>query len=121
MSIYADFADTARDLLAEFGAACALTRQGQGQGQYNPSTGTYDQAPAETQDAVAAVFPYPQKLIDGTTVMQGDQQAYVAPGLDWAPRATDVLTWQGVDYTVVSVKNLAPAGESVLFELQVRS
>lgn len=119
--MYADFAATARELLAEFGAACTITRKGGGAGSYNPDTGAFDPAPAETQAAIAAVFPYPQKLIDGTTVLQGDQQAYVAPGLDWAPRATDVLTWQWVDYTVVSVKNLAPAGESVLFELQVRS
>lgn len=117
---YAKTAASALKLIDRFGAPCVLTRQGQGQGDYNPSTGTYDPAPDETQDAFAAVFPYPQKLIDGTTVMQGDQQVYVAANLTWAPRATDVLTWQGVDYTVVSVKNLAPAGESVLFELQVR-
>lgn len=114
-------AATAKRMLSASGAACTITRQGQGQGSYNPATGTFDPAPADVQTGQAVVLPYPQKLIDGTTVMQGDQQAYVAPGLDWAPRATDVLTWQGVDYTVVSVKNLAPAGESVLFELQVRS
>ena len=118
---YDKTAASALRMLAHAGAACTITRKGEGSGSYNPDTGTFGTAPALTQDGVAVVFPYPEELIDGTTILRGDHQAYVAPQLAWAPRATDVLAWQGVNYTVVSVKAWAPAGVPVLYELQVRA
>ena len=119
---YDKTAASALRMLANAGAACTITRQGVGQGGYNPDTGTFDPAPAPlVQTGTAAVFPYPEKLIDGTTVLRGDHKAYVAPQLDWAPRATDTMTWQGKGYTVISVDTLAPAGRVVLYTLQVRA
>ena len=119
---YDKTAAAALRMLTNAGAACTIARQGEGSGSYNPDTGTFDLAPAPlVQTGTAAVFPYPEKLIDGTTILRGDQKAYVAPQLAWAPRATDTMTWQGKVYTVMAVDTLAPAGTVVLYTLQIRS
>lgn len=119
---YDKTAAAALRMLTNAGAACTISRQGEGSGSYNPDTGTFDPAPAPlVQTGTAAVFPYPEKLIDGTTILRGDHKAYVAPQLDWAPRATDTFTWQGKGYAVMSVDTLAPAGTVVLYTLQIRS
>lgn len=115
---YADIAATADEILREFGAAGIVTRKEPG-GVYDPDTGTYPDTPV-SQNCTAVVFPINQKLVDGVTVLRTDEQAYLsAVGLT-APAATQVLTWAGVDYTIMDVKNLAPAGVAVLVELIVR-
>ncbi|MBS0227672.1 MAG: hypothetical protein JSS23_03135 [Proteobacteria bacterium] len=119
MSFYGDLAADADSLLKEFGAAGTITRKEQS-GEYDPATGNYTEAIA-SQDVTALVIDYPQRLIDNTTVLQGDKQVYVSAVGLITPKPTDRLAWQGRDYTVVNVKDLAPAGLSVLVELQVRA
>lgn len=112
---YAVTAATATRLLQRFGAAATLKRQTAG--AYNPATG----AAAVTVTSLAttaAVFAYPQKYIDNTLILQGDQQAYLAPGV--APQQGDRLAWQGKDYEIVVVKPVSPAGTAVLYEAQIR-
>lgn len=112
---YPKTAATATRLLQRFGAACMLKRTGPA--AYDPATGA--SAPTETSLATtAAVFAYAQKYIDGTLILQGDQQALCDPATE--PKQGDALTWQGRDYTVVAVKPVAPAGVPVLFEAQIR-
>ena len=38
---------------------------------------------------------------------------------EW-PQLPDKFTWQTVEYQIIKVKPLAPAGQNVMFELQVR-
>lgn len=112
---YPKTAATATRLLKRFGAACTLKRTGPA--EYDPATGT--NAPTITSLATtAAVFAYAQKYIDGTLILQGDQQALMDPATE--PKQGDVLVWQGTDYTVVAVKPVSPAGVPVLFEAQIR-
>lgn len=115
---YSKFARIANTMLTQFGVAATLTRK---------SSGTYD--PATSLSAVAsaadtvkvAIFPYPSKLIDGTTIHVGDMQAFMGTdGVTAAPQAMDNLTIAGVIYKIVNVQNYKPAGDSVLYELQVR-
>ena len=84
----------------------------------NPATGA---STASYTDIVttAAVFAYDQQYIDGTLIRQGDQLAYCAPATE--PKQGDQLTWQGVKYTVVSVKPVSPAGVPVIFAAQIRA
>lgn len=117
MSFYTEMAETARALLAEFGAQTTLTHKADG--TYDPDTATA--TPAETTDTVqACVFPIADALIDGTMVQAGDKTAYLSAVNVTAPRPNDVLAWQGATLTVVKAKNIAPAGTAVLFECQVR-
>lgn len=112
---YARIQVTASGLLVRFGAAATLKRTTAG--AYDPATGTSTPSIA-SMTTTAAVFSYDQKYIDGTLILQGDQQAFCAPGVE--PKQGDAMTWQGKDYTVVSVKPVSPAGVPVLFEAQLR-
>lgn len=113
---YAATAATASRLLERFGAVATLKRVTQG--AYNASTGAATASDTEIA-TVAVVFDYHQKYIDGTLIMAGDKQAYMDPGV--APLQGDKLAWQGVTYTIVAVKPLAPAGTVVLHEAQLRA
>jgi len=109
-------AATATRLLKRFGATAALVRA-EGPPVYDPETG--QTAPADVSTpTTAAVFAYDQKFIDGTLVLQGDQQAFCAPGVE--PKQGDRFQWQGKVYTVVAVKPLSPAGVPILFTAQIR-
>lgn len=112
---YTATAATATRLLQRFGAAATIKRTTTG--AYDPALGY---APVTTTQlaTTAAVFDYPQGYIDGTNILQGDRQAYLTPAN--APKQGDVLTWQGADLAVVSVKPVAPAGLAVVYEVQVR-
>lgn len=113
---YAAIADDAAQLVMEFGAAATLTR----------TTPTYDESTgiAGTSDAVqsvyACVMPYGDKMVNGTTILASDQQAYIAARGVTAPQPGDTFTWQSVKYNVISAKNIGPAGIFVFYELQVR-
>lgn len=112
---YAKTAATALRLLQRFGAAATLTRTAAG--TYDPSAGTS----AETVTSLtttACVFDYPQKYVDGSLILVGDKQAFLSS--ERTPKQGDVLTWSAVDYTVVAVKAVAPAGTAVLYEAQLR-
>lgn len=112
---YPKTAATATRLLQRFGAACTLKRQGPE--VYDPAAGAT--VPSYTSvPTTATVFAYPQKYIDGTLILQGDQQAFMATGAE--PKQGDLVTWAGRDLTVISVKPVSPAGVPVLFEAQLR-
>ena len=112
---YAKTADTATRLLLRFGSAATLKREVAG--AYDATTGTA--TVTETSLATtAAVFAYDAKYIDGTLILQGDQRAYMDPGV--TPKQGDKLTWQGADYTLIAVKPVSPAGTPVLYEAQLR-
>lgn len=115
---YAEIARDAHEILQEFGAAGQITRK-ERSGVYDPAAGAYPEITV-TQPCIAVVLPIDQKLVNGTTVLSTHEQAYLsAVGLD-IPAPPQTLTWHGVNYTLVRVKNLAPAGVSVLVELIVR-
>lgn len=112
---YTSTAATATRLLKRFGAAATLKRTVPG--AYDPVTGAA--TPTVTSLATTAVvLAFDQKYIDGTLILRGDQQVYFAPGV--VPRQGDVLTWQALDYQVIAVKPVSPAGTVVLFEGQLR-
>ena len=115
MSFYGDLAQTALELLQEFGAAATLKRQSAG--SYDPSTGA-DAVSETSLSTTAAVFAYDQKYIDGTLILQGDQRAYLSN--EQEPQQGDLLAWGGADWRVVAVKPLSPAGTVVLYEAQLR-
>lgn len=113
---YTATAATALRLLQRFGAAATLKRTSAA--AYDPATGTSAET-VTSLSTTAAVFDYPQKYVDGTLILVGDKQAYLAATHE--PKQGDALTWWGgVDYTVVSVKAVAPAGVAVLYEVQIR-
>jgi len=112
---YPRTAATALRLLQRFGAVATLKRSSVA--AYDPSTGTAAETPTSLS-TTACVFDYPQKYVDGTLILVGDKQAYLSA--EQLPKQGDVLAWQSVDYTVITVKAIAPAGVAVLYEVQLR-
>lgn len=112
---YPKTAATATRLLTRFGAAAIIRRESGT--AYDPATGTMQPSYANLP-TTAAVFAMPQQYINGTLILQGDQQAFCVPGVE--PKQGDAFAWQGLDYTIISVKPVSPAGVPVLFEIQIR-
>lgn len=122
MSLYSELAETADDLLADFGAAVTLTKIGTG--TYNPATGAATQT-GTTYTAVGAKFDYEQKDIDGTKIKHGDQRLYLSPkqtnGADLpTPSTDDRVTIGSAVFSVVASRPLSPAGTVVLHDVQLR-
>lgn len=124
MSFYGDMAQTATDLLKEFGASALLRRNAAAGATpvYDPTTGATTPGAAPVNEKITAcVFDINEKLIDGSLIQRGDKTAYVSvANALGAPRDTDVFVWLGDVYTIINHKELAPAGVNVLFEWQVR-
>jgi hypothetical protein len=115
---YASLALTADDLIGEFGSTGTLTRVTPG--DYDPDTATATPASTTTQSIKAVVIDYEHKYVDGTLIKTGDKQCFVSAKDITAPAQGDRLTWFGIDYQLVSVTPLAPAGTVLFYELQAR-
>ncbi len=120
MSVFYDeMAEVADELLSEFGQTATVGVPGAQ--TLNTTTGI--KTPTYTNHTVtAAVFDYPQKLIDGSLIKVGDKRVLVsAVGITFSPaplqKFTDV---NGLEYKVINARAVAPAGQSVLWILQVQ-
>lgn len=125
MSFYGNLAATADRLITKFGAAATLRVRTAG--AYDPATG--QSAQTDTDYPIkAAVFDVRNEEIDGTLIKASDKRAYIStlPGVP-VPSVGDLMIWQGVTYQFApngnsepAVKDLAPAGVSVLYEAILR-
>lgn len=117
MSFYGDLANTADELLKEFGQP--VTIRTQTPGEYDPATGT---SAITTVDTVGngCVFDYGANAIDGTMIVAGDKQLLLSPVGMSEPGIDDLAIIGGIQWRIVSVKALSPAGVAVLFECQLR-
>lgn len=86
----------------------------------------WNPSPNDPQDAeVDAVFlDFEQKYIDGSVILFGDQQVYM-PAFDTSgdpltPEAEGVVIRGGETWKIIAVKPLNPAGDPVMYTLQVR-
>ena len=115
---YAETAQTAAELLREFGSIVTLTRVAAGTD--NPDTGVVSSTGA-TFAASGVRLDYSQRDIDGTLVKRGDQRVYIDPFLATTPQTGDTITIGSEAFTVVNSRPLAPAGVVVLHDVQVRA
>ncbi len=118
MSFYDPFAATGVRLLAKVGASATLSRNTPG--VYDPATSTVART-LTSETVTAAVFPIADRFVDGSNILSTDQRALISASAALAPRAGDVLTWNGAALSVVRVKTLAPGQVVCLYECQVRS
>jgi hypothetical protein len=82
------------------------------------SQGQYDRTPINTP-AYAVVGEYKLGVIDGTMVKVGDKRLMTAEIPE--PKAGDEVVVGSTTYTVVTARAVAPSGEPVIYELQVRA
>jgi hypothetical protein len=119
MSFYTDLRAMAHGQLVDKGATLTLKKRTAG--AYDPNTGAA--TVTETSYSITgAVFDYPQRVIDGTLIQQGDKKVLVsAEGLTVDPDVDDAVNIATVDHTIVVAKKISPADEDVLWELQART
>lgn len=122
MSFYAEIANTANDLLAEFGQLVTITHTVSG--SYNPSTGSVTNT-TRTETGVAALLNYPLlrygiNEIEGTQIVAGDKRCLMSPNGITQPSINDTVLANGITYTIKNVKASNPAGTPVLYDLLLR-
>ena len=118
MTFYSDMADTADELITEFGQS--VTLKVSAGAAYDPETGS-SVVTYTDQSGHGCVVDFDKKLIDGTKVRIGDKLVLLSPLGISEPKDGDQLaigaeTWQ----VVLPVTVTAPAGVAVLYEVQVR-
>ena len=118
MTFYTDLRSAAEIMVTEYGQAVTLKRIAAG--AYDPSTGTAAQT-VTSYPGRAIMGNYSNRDIDGTLIMRGDRLATLAcDTLGVVPSKDDVLTVDGVDWTVQSVEPVDPGGVALIYRLQVR-
>lgn len=118
---YSEVAADALETLTEFGRS--ITRRAYSAGAYDPATGTTANTTADTT-RLGALFDYTdqgrsgQQYVRGTLVEKGDKQLL----MDATGPATlsDHYIVGSVEYTVVSVGEVNPAGTPVIYDLHLR-
>lgn len=75
----------------------------------------------QDQPIEAVFLDYEQKYIDGELVRMGDQRVFMpADGLTVAPEVEGVILRGAETWKIVNVKPLAPNGQQIMYEIQVR-
>lgn len=114
---YADMAQTALEIIEEYGVEAAIARHDSGGSTpWNPVAGGSTEYPC-----TVIVTYYVDSLLNGSSIKQGDKKIIVAAAdLPITPTTTDTITVNGEKYSVVNVKNVAPGGVSLIYEIQAR-
>jgi hypothetical protein len=121
---YASMQTLATELIAEFGGSVTFTHKTAG--THNATTGAITGQSTSTQVVKAAVFDYTMKesgkqAIDGETIQAGDKKMLVSSvDLTTAPALTSTVYASGQLWRIVNIKELNPAGTSLIYELQLR-
>lgn len=115
---YNRLAETAKRLLAEYGADQVLQRVTVG--AYNPATGT---ATTTTSNVTVSAAAFPVKgdmNVNGTSIITGDQYALIS-GVDVASvSVNDLLVLNGVTWHVIAVLTTMPSDVAVVHKVYIR-
>jgi hypothetical protein len=122
LSFYDEMAATTLDLITEFGQP--VTIRAFAVGEYDPETGSAPPHTITEQTAQGILLDFTgQEFQSNSLIKQGDKKLKVAAqGLDWAPDLLNKIIVQGRTWSIVPpLKEINPAGTTILYELQVRS
>ncbi|MGT2493126.1 hypothetical protein ACU4GD_28100 [Cupriavidus basilensis] len=122
MTFYQEMAETADELLREYGKQRVLRRLTPG--QYDPDTGTVTEA-VEDFPGTAALFDFElqsagQAFAPGSLIQIGDKQCLLSPIGMPQPVIGNLLLDGAEVWQVMNVKTVNPAGTPVLHELHLR-
>lgn len=116
-ALYTRSAATALRLLTAYGRS--VTHRAYSAGTYDPATGTNTQTSADTTRQ-GALFDYDENVqyVRGTMVVKTDKQLLLDPT---APvDLNDRFIAGGVEYSIVSMGEVNPAGTPVLYDIHLR-
>lgn len=116
MRFYEDKAETVKKLLAKFGQTVTLVRDTGG--SFDPVTGTVTPGTTDFLDFKGVLKNVDARLIDGTTIMQGDKLLVL--DASHTPEEGDKV--EGIDgnWQIVRIESLNPAGVALAYKVQVR-
>ena len=118
MPNYSKSAASALKLLTKFGQN--VTRRAYTIGTYDPATGLVTNTYADTTlKGVLFDFASGQTLERGTLIQTGDKRLYVDASATISPQ--DHFIVDTIEYTIVSIGELKPAGTSILFDIHLRT
>ncbi|MBS9781510.1 MAG: hypothetical protein KGV56_03360 [Gammaproteobacteria bacterium] len=117
MSFYRNMATVAHNLLSEFGQSVTITRKGDT--EYNPYEGVTNSNDT-VFNGVAIFEPYEDNR-DDSLIEAGDIKITLASkNLSEVPQISDTIHVDGIAWRVVNIKELNPAGTSLIYEIQAR-
>lgn len=118
MSFYSNLATTAVSLLTKFGQNVTLRKTNAG--AYDASAGSVASTPTDsTLKGALFDFPLGTREFEGTLVEKNDKYLLLAAN-GAIPSVDDAVIVGGVQFTIIAVKTLSPAGTTVLYTLHLR-
>lgn len=124
MTDYSKSAERADKSLRRKGTVVILRRPAKG--DYDPEIGGIPNGGQDTDYSGTGVkFDYDAQLIDGTTIVRGDQQMLLSPlQRDGSPMpkpsVSDLIVIGTQKYAIRNVAELSPTDTSILYTLQLR-
>jgi hypothetical protein len=124
VTFYAEMAETAQALMAEFGQVVTLTESTPG--TYDPAQSKPAAPDVTTQTAVGVVRDYSSRSIDGTLIQAGDRLLITGPKTTAGAALAEPTVESGVTladetvWTVKRVETVKPAGFVLAYRLQLR-
>lgn len=128
MTFYGNLASTAQSLIASKGRALTITRGDEA--VYDPATDTMtppDEATSGTFQVVVlpaskgTIEAFDERLVNGTLIDESLRFVLAAAkGTAFAPKAGDVMNFDGSDWTVIGCTPLSPAGTALIYKMAVK-
>ena len=113
-----DLSNTATELMKSLGDETYVTITRKSGGTFDPVAGTNTGATTSILSAVGVVTRVDSRLIDGTRIKATDKMILLDK--DVTPGYTDLITFAGLDHTVVQIDELNHAGITQLWKVVCR-
>lgn len=118
MTFYPDLAAVATTLLKDKGQVISFSRDNVT--SFDPGQGIETKGTPITYSGNGAIFGFNASEVDGT-VVQRDDKRMILEAVDTPPLIGDEAVVGGVTHRIVNVENVAPAGETVIYKVQLRA
>jgi hypothetical protein len=108
-------------LIKKHGQAAVIMRPGE---EVQDEYGGISRGPDTSHPVtiLSATYAIELQLVAGGLIGVGDQRIFVAAdGLSIEPATSDKLQIDGIEYRTIRVSPLAPAGDVIFWEMQVRN
>lgn len=115
---YAKTTAKAQSLISRFGTTMAVRVVTPG--TYDPATGVESGDTSTDHDCVGVMTNISQRYVDGQRVLASDKLAVIGGSVAVRPQPGDNLVVDDEVWTILDVISVAPAGEAIIYKLQVR-
>lgn len=116
MGFYDNLQNVAVNILKKYGQQLTFTRKTVG--DYDATTGTATSIES-TYKGYGAILEYSSKDMADGSILSGDKKIIIEY-VKQRPVVNDIVTVDGINYNIIAVKEVNPAGINVYSELQAR-